>query len=335
MSVKLYTCLRAWLVLLLCAFASAAQARPNEWAVVELGVLPGAEFSSGWGLNNRGDVVGHSTFRFRTSSTFWSHPFVWQNGAMTDLMPPGYPMMESGVAQAVGNDGAVVFQVSGQLYTWRDGVTTKLPFWGVARDINNHGDIVGSHAPTGFHSTAFLYRNGVLHDLGTVGGGRHSEAYGVNNGGMVVGASQTLPTFFDHAFVYENGTMRDIGTLGGDWSAAFDVNDRGTVVGTAADAAGRGFAFVWDAAGGMRKVVDDPGGAVAINNRGDIVGNLGFPGSFLYSNGVVTRLDQLPALRAAGFTGFLPEDMNERGWIVGTAFGPNRAAAVVLIPKGS
>ena len=331
LSARVRACLLFTFLLALGATAHAQ--RGAGWTVTELGVLPGAESSAGLGFNNRGDVVGHSTFRFGTSFTTWSHPVVWQNGTAIDLMPSTEPFMQSGLAPAVSANGTVAVQISGRVYTWENGVMSQVPINGVARDMNNQGTIVGNGSTTGFFSTAFAYRKGVLYDLGTLGG-HHSEAMGINNGGTIVGHSD-LADFTHHAFVYEHGVMRDIGTLGGSGSLANDINDRGQVVGSAQDASGRAFPFIWEERGGMRKLVDEFGGATAINNRGDIVGLTGFPTrSFLLSDGVLTRLDELPALRAAGFTSFTPEDINERGAIVGTASGPGRnARAVVLTPK--
>jgi probable HAF family extracellular repeat protein len=78
---------------------------------------------------------------------------------------------------------------------------------------------------------AFLYEDGQMKDLGTLGGGS-SEAYGINDSGRVIGGSNTS-SGERHAFLYENGQMKDLGTLGGTtMSIANAINDSGQVVGT-------------------------------------------------------------------------------------------------------
>jgi probable HAF family extracellular repeat protein len=317
---------------LFCLLAAAAQPhRGTHWTIVNLGVPSGAEGSRALGVNNRGDVVGDGSAR-SGCCTYSNRPFLWQHGIAIDLMPPGQPPNPS-IAQAVdiSDRGTAIVQMDmGRIFMWRDGVATQLPFAGVAKDINRHDAVVGS-VQAGFSSHAFIFQNGVLYDLGTLGGIR-SDAFGVNNLGTVVGQSRTTDSG-DHAFVFENGVMRDIGTFGGEASIALDVNDRGTVVGVAEEPSRQAFAFIWDAAGGMRKLLDMPSSAVAINNRGDIVGTIGISGSFLISDGVLTRLESLPEVKAAGFTAIQPEDINERGWIAGTGtLASGGARAVLLIP---
>jgi probable HAF family extracellular repeat protein len=60
---------------------------------------------------------------------------------------------------------------------------------------------------------AFLYRNGTVHDLGTLGGNA-SFATAINSNGTVVGYSTLTPSeVLDHAFVYVDGKMSDLNNV--------------------------------------------------------------------------------------------------------------------------
>jgi probable HAF family extracellular repeat protein len=66
---------------------------------------------------------------------------------------------------------------------------------------------------------------------------------------------------------------QDLGTLGGDSSIAYDVNDRGVVVGTSKSSDGQSYPFVWTLAAGMRALEGTNAiSATAINRRGWIAG---------------------------------------------------------------
>jgi probable HAF family extracellular repeat protein len=69
-------------------------------------------------------------------------------------------------------------------------------------------------------------------------GGPNSNALDINNGGQVVGFSDTAfqdPTFgytINHAFLWDKGQMQDLGALPGDtFSYAYKINDRGKIFG--------------------------------------------------------------------------------------------------------
>jgi probable HAF family extracellular repeat protein len=82
-------------------------------------------------------------------------------------------------------------------------------------------------------------------DLGTLGG-TSSEAYGINNGGQVVGLAE-IAGEYSRAFLYSGGPLIDLGTLGGSASSAYGINDGGQVVGWALNASGATCACLWEA----------------------------------------------------------------------------------------
>ena len=127
--------------------------------------------------------------------------------------------------------------------------------------------------------------------------------------------------------------MTDLGTFGGPYSSATDVNNRGVVVGVASDGAVTR-PFYYD--GVMRPVcgIMVQADAQGINDRGAIIGNIGTQG-YLCDNGVLTILNDIPAVQAAGWTQLFPQDINDRGWIVGWGYkaGSTSGEAFVLMPK--
>ena len=116
-------------------------------------------------------------------------------------------------------------------------------------------------------------------DLGTLGG-YLSVAYGINDAGQVVGASQT-DNVQQRAFITgPNGVgMTDLGTLGGNSSIAFGINDVGQVVGESTTDNGQTHAFFTGAHGvgmtDLASLANPPTGltyffASAINNHGQL-----------------------------------------------------------------
>jgi len=137
-----------------------------------------------------------------------------------------------------------------------------------------------------------------------------------------------------HAFLYREGLMRDLGTLGGANSIAKGINDRGEIVGMASDAHGVPTPFLYD--GAMRAL---PGpsesGAIDINQRGIIVGSGEGVYGYVLARDTVTRLQSLPEAAAKGWHHFEPTGINDRGWIVGTAFdATGEPRAFLLVPGG-
>jgi probable HAF family extracellular repeat protein len=212
--------------------------------------------------------------------------------------------------------------------------------YGQAWEINVRGQVIcnswdGGNAPLDYPDAfrsrrrAFLWENGKVTDLGTLGG-KESEAHDVNDRGQVVGWSYPKKGAH-HAFLWQDGKMRDLGTLGGEESEASDLNDRGQVVGHAETAKKENsdqieHAFLWQD-GRMRDLGTlggEESGASDINNRGQIVGwsdtKKGDRHAFLWQDGRMRDLGTLGGGDTLGAPASWPSDINERGQVVGRSY---------------
>jgi probable HAF family extracellular repeat protein len=75
--------------------------------------------------------------------------------------------------------------------------------------INNSGEVVGSGNNRESMERAWVYRNGRMSDLGTLGGPQ-AAASAINASGEIVGFAQTS-TDADHGFLDRAGKMTDLG----------------------------------------------------------------------------------------------------------------------------
>jgi probable HAF family extracellular repeat protein len=121
----------------------------------------------------------------------------------------------------------------------------------------------------------FLWQNGVMKDLGTLGG-TFGNANWMNSTGEVVGQSDLAGDQASHPFLWNGHRLVDLGTLGGANGIAYWVNDSGTVVG-AADVPGSQahHGFLWRD-GTMRDLPPTGGApcsnAYVVNEVGQAVG---------------------------------------------------------------
>lgn len=150
----------------------------------DLGSLGGTSTASVNGLNERGEVVGGALL----PGDVINHPFLWDGEKLIDLIAPPFGGSADGEA-----------------------------FW-----INEAGEVVGiagipapcpGSSPPREAAHAFLWRQGVMADLGALAGSPISQANFINSRSQVVGDSMPCDFSAVTAFLWENGSLVDLNTL--------------------------------------------------------------------------------------------------------------------------
>jgi probable HAF family extracellular repeat protein len=274
----------------------------TDHRIIDLGTLGGYQSNASY-VNDSGQVVGFSTIN--TDPDPYSflgtpfHTFLWQNGTMLDIGTLGGP--DAGPSQGGINQRRSM--IAGASFT---------------SDIPNPGTGIPTQDP-------FLWKNGVMTDLGTLGG-TIGAAQAANNRGQVIGASNLAGDLISHGFFWDRGVLTDLGTLGGDNVIANWINDDGEVVGRSdTSVPGIFHAFLWKRGGiqDLGVVGTDPcTNARAINSHEQIVGS----GSdcvhplhaFLSEDdGPLVDLNTLVS-EGPDFQVLIAYNINERGEIAGT-----------------
>ncbi len=221
--------------------------------LINLGALPGANWSEALAVNEAGQVVGYSYNNLTGDPPLT--PFLWQEEVMTPLELPLGPN-------------------------------------GVAMDIDDLGGVVGWMGDsTSTYSRAFSWHSGVATDLGIAPGAVASIALAVNNLGQVLVNANYQEykhgPVLQRTNLWDDGQWTDLGWLPGfDRCLGTDVNDTGQVVGrctTSVPPYPEG-PFIWQ--GGvmlaLNDLIPDPAATAAIpfaiNQQGQIATLDGYPG---------------------------------------------------------
>ena len=263
----------------------------SNGTVKDLGALSGG-VSQGLAINDRGEATGNSSTVPYTGQSYSPHPhaFLYDNGSMADLGTLGgngsVGVAINALGQVAGtSDTGTRSAVSG-LLNWHafldssgkmvdlgtlggddsqaNALNARGQVTGVA-DVSNTTNALGQEVVV-FH--AFLYSNGKMIDLGTLGGSA-SEGDAVNAKGQVIGYSKTSQDLSDDGFFYSNGKIVDLGTF-----RPSAINDIGQIVGDSS-----GEAALWNNGKvvnlnseiGSDASIYTLSSAVAINDAGQIL----------------------------------------------------------------
>ncbi|MBU8858683.1 hypothetical protein KSK32_15795 [Micromonospora sp. WMMB482] len=260
--------------------------------VEDLGTLGGPN-SQAQAIDDRGRIVG--TAQAADGS---SHAVAWVDGKIQDLGLTGgiFSIAYDTAGDRVVGVYHVTDSVSGRRPFVRTGnteITIDAPPGASALAVNEAGTVAGTYGykdwtDPPFVNQAFVWRDGVLRSLGTLGGPT-SDAAGINDLGQVVGTSWTADGQFA-AFFWDGAAMRRLATTSASPTAQA-VNDSGLVIGTDGTASR---AMIWPSPTAASQLLPLPDGAVSsvavnVNDTGLIVGHVSFTSPSWQLRAVVWR----------------------------------------------
>jgi probable HAF family extracellular repeat protein len=316
-------------------------ASPPHYAISDLPSLGGTN-SRANSINNRGWLAGYSNLAGNQTR----HAALWQDGVLTDLKTLGGP--NSATTWSVKSNSGIIAGISQ--------TSTPDPLGEAWSSAAFYPGATG----TGFINLGFVWNNGQMQALPTLGG-NNGFATGANSRGQVVGWAENTchdpdcvppqvlqfrPVMWDT----KKNKIHEFPLVAGDTSgAATGINEQGVAVGISGicdQAVGRytaKHAVIWDKKGN----VTDLGNLGAelwntptnINQRGDVVGfaatsNSDLDGDFLEAF-IWTADGGMQPL------GFLPGDVhseaygiNEKRQVVGLSCDANGACRAFIWENG-
>jgi probable HAF family extracellular repeat protein len=278
--------------------------------IIDLGTLGSGTESLGIFVNDAGQVIGFSTINTEPDPVgfigFPTHTFIWQNGQKLDIGTLGGDDTFPGASCSHPPEGMVWGQSTTSTtpnpdtgiptfdpILWDHGKMTDLGTlggtFGFAQCANHRRQVIGDSSvgaipgactaigSPGCH--AFFWENGIMTDLGSLGGDS-SQAWWLNDAGVIAGSADLSTPGIHHAVRWKDGQILDLGTVEGDaCSHGRAINAKGQIVGGSSDCHSFLHAFVWEEGGPMldlNTLIPPSSGlqltvAIDINERGEIL----------------------------------------------------------------
>ena len=266
----------------------------TQYTAVDIGGLPNSAVSQAFDVNDSGEAAGLSGFA--TTAAAWMRDGVFEIGTLA-------PFGKDSIALGINKRGAVVGHSAAYTET----------------SVVRHG---------------FVWREGVLTDLGVLPGTENSYAASINDRGEIAGISFTHfgPS---HVVLWVDGAIRDLGVLPDADALVTDVDNRRQIVGYASNT--QGFrAFTW--LDGVFTYLPELSNSLysfawSINDRGEIAGSSIAADGRLHA--VVWRDGQVVDLGLmAGSLHTEARGINDRGQVVGIATFADTTARAFLWDDG-
>lgn len=288
----------------------------QDGRLTDLGALPGNNSSALFQINGSGVGAGMSETGALDPNTGYpaDDAVLFEKGSVIDLgtLPGGHESQ------------AVAINDRGQVSGFADN--------GTPDPVSMFGGPNGAGWVTQVRS--FIWQNGVMQDLGTLGG-PDALMTEMNARGQIAGDSYTnatpnattgVPT--TDPFLWQHGHMRDLGTLGGTQSLTNWLNNLGEVVGQdniAGDQAFHPFLFDGRHLRDLGTLGGDYGAANHVSDSGTVAGWATLPGdstahAFLWKDGVMTDLSGADSSQCT-----IAEAINDRDQVVGDTCGEQDA----------
>ena len=223
----------------------------EDGSVTDLGAVDGGLKVRPEDLNDSAQVVGAAD----QGANGGTRAFLWQLGSIANIDTFGGIQSS---ATGINNSGQIVGWFDGagagdrSAFLREGGVgapLTRLPRFSEAWAINDAGQIAGRYVYSDGAMHGFVWKDGLVTDLGEIGAGGHPQD--INESGDVVG-------FFDgpnnmRAFVWQDGEFRDLNDLiptdlippelNNRLRTAHGINDHSEILGVA-EVDGRVFAYL-------------------------------------------------------------------------------------------